>query len=108
MSTINLGWGRTLEFFPFKPSAAIRQLNPRYDDVSDIDRYGAHITHETEDGEGCKTTIFFDTPEARKVPDTYLRQFVEVSSQEPLSTGTIACRCGATGQIHDGKWVLQA
>lgn len=105
MSTVDLGWGRKLEFFPFKPSEAIRRLRPQYDDVPDIDRYGAHITHETEDGEGCKTTIFFDTPEGRKVPDTYLRQFVPLQEAAPLSAGPIACRCGAAGSIVDGKWV---
>lgn len=105
METVNLGSGRTLEFFPFKPSDAIRQLNPKYDGVPDIERYGAHITHETEDGEGCKTTIFFDTPEGRKVPDTYLRRFVKVTQLVPLSTDVIPCRCGAEGSIVSGRWV---
>lgn len=101
---IGIGSGRTLEYFPFKPSDAIRQLNPKYDDVPDIERYGAHISHETEEGEHCRTSIFFE--EGRKVPDTYLRQFVTAITQEPLSTTIITCRCGEVGRITAGQWEL--
>lgn len=99
---MDIGNGRTIEYFSFKPSSVTRQLNPKLDDVPDLERYGAHLTHELEDGEVCRTTFFFE--EGRKVPSDSLRQFVTPIVDEPLSTTVILCRCGAEGRITANQW----
>lgn len=99
---MDIGSGRTLEYFSFKPSSVTRQLDPKLDDVPDIERYGAFLTHELDNGEVCRTSIFFE--EGRKVPSASFRQFVVTASEDPLSTGLISCRCGAEGCITENKW----
>ncbi len=100
---IDLGDGHTLEFTCWNPD---RDLNPQYEGIPDIPKFGAIITHQTPEGLECMSHVNFDTPEVRRVE---LREQVrwQVESWEPLTLSpSILCRkCGDHGFIRAGKWV---
>jgi hypothetical protein len=101
-NTIDLGDNHTLTFVSWSPD---RELNPQYDGIPDIEKYGGNIEHRKPDGSECWGFVTFDTEETRKLEPTTPKWKVE--SWEPLTLSpSVLCRiCGDHGFIKEGKWV---
>lgn len=92
-----------------------RDLNPRYADVPDVDRWGAQVWHRRSDGKLCCGAITFDTPEVRAVLAVRdeQRNVWQVESWDPLTVRpSVLCRfplidgvCNDHGFITAGRWV---
>lgn len=114
---VDLGSDHAYSFSQFAPD---RALNPQYDGVPDVPRYGALVAHLKADGSLCMGAIHFDTPEVRavnaatrahceKIGSPYGKDYSmwQVQSWEPLSVSP-SLQCGACpdhGFIRDGRWV---
>jgi len=99
---LDLGDGHVLHWTCWAPD---RELNPQYEGLPDVERFGAFITNPTADGGTCTSAITFDTPQARQlVPERALWQ---VESWEPLTVSpSLLCPdCGDHGFIREGRWV---
>ena len=99
---VNIGHGVAIEFTSWRPD---RDLNPQYDGIPDVERYGLIVDHPTLTGGSCTSGITFDTEVARRIePD---KPMWTVESWEPLTLSpSLLCRaCGCHGWIRDGKWV---
>jgi hypothetical protein len=98
---LDLGSGHRLIFIRWAPD---RILNPQYDHVSDVEKWGAVIEHTAPDGKLCEGCITFDGPVQREVEDKTPKWTVE--SWEPLTVSpSLLCVCGDHGFIRNGKWV---
>lgn len=109
---IDLGDNHTLEFTCWRPD---RDLNPQYDGIPDVERYGATVRH----GDGCLSGILFDGDVQQKLHAIYVkwaekqglkpRKYIawQVECWEPLtiSPSLLCLRCGDHGYIRQGKWV---
>lgn len=98
---LDLGHDHELRFMAWKPD---RELNPQYDGIPDVERFGASVMHLTPTGEQCMGSITFDGDVQRRImPNS---TFWQVTSWEPLTmTPSLLCQCGDHGFITDGKWV---
>ena len=113
---LDLGDGHTLRFHQWSPD---RDLNPQYDGIPDVERFGAVIGHyRPDDGTYCEGSITFDSPVARQlIPERALWQ---VQSWDPLTVSpSLLCKmpkfgadgsipgteCGDHGFIREGRWV---
>lgn len=98
---IDLGFNHELRYIGWSPD---RDLNPHYDDVPDVERFCATITHINPSGHPCEGCITFDSPTAQRISPKIPKWIVE--SWEPLTISpSILCDCGDHGFIWDGKWV---
>ena len=97
-----LGHGHLFRFVGWSPD---RELNPQYDGIPDVDRYGAIITHSRPDnGEACEGMVTFDGEVQRQLSADRPRW--TVVSWEPLTlTPSVLCQCGDHGYITNGEWV---
>lgn len=90
----------SLSYVSWKPD---RRLNPQYDGIPDVERYGA-IVHcpcaKTTDG-----FVLFDSDVARKLEPG--RPMWKVHSFEPLTLSPSIHRtdCGCHGFIREGRWI---
>lgn len=94
-----------------------RELNPQYEGVADVERWGAMIWHRRPDGSLCHGAITFDTPEVRAVLAVRAepgKNVWQVEQWEPLTISpSVLCRfpldgggtCGDHGFIRAGRWV---
>jgi hypothetical protein len=103
---LDLGDGHWLVFTAWSPD---RELNPQYDGIASVDRYGAIIYHTSDKTETglCVGGIVFDSPTARAI-EREGRPMWAVQSWEPLTISpSLLCwqPCGDHGFIREGKWV---
>ena len=99
-----LGDGHYFQFVSWSPD---RALNPQYDGIPDVEKYGGIHIHPCPDGSGyCVGSITFDGEVQRKVDPRELARWT-VHSLDPLSLSpSLLCRGrGSHGFIRDGKWV---
>jgi len=98
---LDLGHGHIGSWVSWAPD---RDLNPQYDGVPSVERYGLLIKHAKPDGNPCMGSVTFASETAKKVsPDTATW---DVESWAPLSLSpSILCSCGDHGWIRDGRWV---
>lgn len=100
---IDLGLGYVLEWTCWSPD---RELNPQYEGIPDIEKFGAVITHTKPDGEECFHGIIFECPEARRVcRDRQAMWDVECWDPLTVSPSLLCLTCGDHGFIREGKWV---
>lgn len=101
--THDLGNGHWMSFVSWKPD---RKLNPQYDGIPDVEKYGLIYIHPCHDGKGyCCGSIAFDNEVSRTIESGRPRWKVE--SWEPFTISpSLLCRtCNSHGFIRDGKWV---
>lgn len=101
---LDLGDGHLLAFNCWNPD---RALNPQYEGLPDVEKWGATIYHRTDKTETgwCAGAVTFDGPVQKQlVPD---RGRWQVQSWEPLtiSPSLLCGGCGDHGFIRAGKWV---
>ena len=100
MNAIDLGHDHTLSFVGWAPD---RELNPQYDGIPDVEKYGASIDHKTAAGEPCSGFVTFDGEVARQVSPKSPKWTVE--SWEPLTLSpSVLCSCGDHGFVRSGRW----
>lgn len=107
-----------------------RELNPQYDGIPDIEKYGILIDHKTPEGRQCSSFAVFDTEDVRKLQrvtadqahrraagsperrqqDPGGRAVWQVETWEPLtiSPSVLCRRCGHHGFIRNGLWEAAA
>ncbi|MGE5827236.1 MAG: DUF6527 family protein [Micromonosporaceae bacterium] len=106
----DLGDGHTLRFVAWAPD---RALNPQYDGIPDVERWGAIIAHPAgptpivpshlASGQ-CEGMVTFDGEVQRQLSADRPRWTVE--SWEPLTLSpSVLCACGDHGFVRDGRWV---
>lgn len=106
---VDLGHDHVLRFHSWAPD---RDLNPQYDGVADIERFGASIEHlHAKTGKRCVSGITFDTPEIQRVLEISRSRggiggaVWQVQSWEPLTISpSVLCSCGDHGFIRNGRW----
>ncbi len=106
---IDLGNGHTLRFTRWAPD---RELNPQYDGVPDVERWGAIVGHPAgphplvpaDESTGyCEGGITFDGPVQRQVHPCAPKWTVE--SWDPLTLSpSLLCGCGDHGFVRAGRW----
>lgn len=100
-NVLDLGAGHVLRFTSFAPD---RKLNPQYDGIPDVPRFGAILKHATPDGSPCEGSITFDGEVQRLLEPQSAKWTVE--SWEPLTLSpSLLCACGDHGFIRNGRWV---
>jgi hypothetical protein len=105
--TIDLGDGHRLTFHRWAPD---RALNPQYDDLPDVERYGATIEHRHH-VTGVQHTggVTFDGPVQRAHagrPEAINRALWQVESWDPLTLSpSVLCDCGDHGYVRNGRWI---
>jgi hypothetical protein len=100
----DLGHGHVLQFTAWAPD---RDLNPQYDGIPDIERYGAIVEHTRPDGQRCVGGVTFDTEQTRAVRAMSGPAGVTwtVESWDPLTLSpSLLCSCGDHGFIRSGAW----
>jgi len=100
---IDLGDGVTLRFTFWAPD---RALNPQYDGIPDVERYGAIIDHPNlKTGETCSAAITFAGDVQKRIAPNATTW--DVQSWDPLTLSpSLLCRqCGDHGFIRSGRWV---
>ena len=98
---LDLGDGHWLTFTCWAPD---RKLNPQYDNIPDVGKWGAIIRHTKPDGTSCMGCITFDGPVQQRLAASNPRWIVE--SWAPLSISpSLLCDCGDHGFIRNDKWV---
>lgn len=98
---IDLGDEHALRFYRWAPD---RGINPQYEGIPDVERYGAIVYHKKKDGSECWSGVTFESEVAKKIGDD--RPSWKVESWEPLTLSpSLLCRlCGDHGFIRNGKW----
>jgi len=97
---IDLGCDHFLTFSCWKPD---RALNPRYDHLPDVEKYGALVRHKTPNGKECNGYIHFDGPVQRELGPH--GPFWVVECWDPLTLSpSLLCECGDHGFIRNGHW----
>jgi hypothetical protein len=104
--TLDLGSGHVLTFHAWSPD---RALNPQFEGIPDVERYGATISHRTPDGRECMGGVTFAGASQRALdsrPGARAQATWTVESWEPLTLSpSILCHCGDHGYIRDGRWI---
>ena len=100
---IDLGHDHAMSYFCWAPD---RDLNPQYEGIPDVERYGITVYHKAPDGSECASAVVFDGEVQRKLePDGRHRWAVVQEDPLTLSPSLLCMRCGDHGFIRDGKWV---
>lgn len=98
-----MGNGCHLAFVGWRPD---RDLNPQYDHLPDVDKFGAVYTHKRPDnGEDCLGAITFEGAVQAEVSPDGPRWTVYNLDPLTLSPSLLCKKCGSHGFIRDGKWV---
>jgi hypothetical protein len=107
---IDLGNGHMLRYVAWGPD---RDLNPLYNGIPDVERYGAIISHPTRpddprqacvDAGRCQGSITFASDVQRTVQPAATTW--NVANWEPLTLSpSLLCHCGDHGFITAGLWV---
>jgi hypothetical protein len=100
---IDLGDNHCLKFVSWYPD---RELNPQYDGIPDVEKWGARVLHLSDKSETgkCEGFITFDGEVQRQVFAAVAKW--QVQSWEPLTVSpSLLCSCGDHGYIREGKWV---
>lgn len=97
---LDLGDNHKLRYTCWKPD---RNLNPQYEHLPDVEKFGATIYHLKPDGSPCLGAVIFNSQvQAAIMPG---RPGWHVESWEPLTLSpSILCSCGDHGFIRQGKW----
>lgn len=99
---MDLGHDHIANFTSWAPD---RDLNPQYDGIPDVERFGLTVTHPHKvTGKPCAGGITFDGEVQRRLnmPD---RALWRVESWEPLTVSpSLLCMCGDHGFIRNGRW----
>ena len=117
----DLGDNHAFKYFRWAPD---RELNPQYEGIADVPRFGATVAHLKPDGSPCLEAVHFDLPEVHAVEEASKRYCLangipygehypcwQVQSWEPLTLSpSLLCNpvkggCGDHGFIKAGKWV---
>jgi hypothetical protein len=101
--TLDFGDGVTGTWTCWEPD---RDLNPQYDGLPDVARWGLILSHPRDDAPDgqCRGGITFDGDVQRQLAADRPRWVVE--QWEPLTLSpSILCDCGFHGYIRDGRWV---
>ncbi|MFD1145952.1 hypothetical protein [Saccharothrix hoggarensis] len=99
---LDLGHGVTARWTGWRPE---RDINPQYDGIPDVERFGLLVEHAAGDGSPCASFATFDGEVQRLVaPDS---PKWDVVTLEPLTLSpSLLCRaCGHHGFVRDGRWV---
>lgn len=98
----DIGHGVRIAFAGWHPD---RELNPQYEHMPDVDRYGLIIEHPVAGGGECRSFATLDQPVVQQLEPG--KPVWTVESWEPLTLSpSILCRaCGHHGFIQDGRWV---
>lgn len=100
MELIDLGSDHKMYYIGWSPD---RELNPQYEGIPDIPKFGIVIEHFSPQGVRCAGGVNFDLPEVRAITKQAVWQ---VESWEPLTISpSVLCSCGDHGFIREGKWV---
>lgn len=100
--TFDFGHGVTGRFVTWEPD---RDLNPQYEGIPDVERWGLILHHPDCHG----SMVTFDGPTQRQLQPDVAKWTVE--SWDPLTLSpSILCSsekggCGLHGFIRDGRWV---
>ena len=104
---LDLGNGVTLRFVRWAPD---RELNPQYDGIPDVEKYGAVLSHHHHVVAGdepllCEGYVTFDGDVQRRLDPTG-RAMWKVESWDPLTLSpSIVSPCGLHGFVRGGRWV---
>ena len=98
---VDIGYGHSISYACWAPD---RELNPQYDGIPDVDKYGVIVYHKTKDDGECSSFATFDGEVARKIEPTKPKW--QVLSLEPLhiEPSLLCLRCGDHGHIRGGRW----
>lgn len=100
---IDLGHEHSIEFVRWAPD---RDLNPQYEGVPDVEKYGATIYHNRPDGTPCAGFVTFAS-EAQRLVEPNRPNTWDVISWDPLTLSpSVLCSCGDHGFVRDGSWVV--
>ena len=101
---VDAGDDHYLRFTQWSPD---RALNPQYDGIPDVEKWGATVWHLKPSGEPCMSAIDFDGPVQRQMGTKVMWT---VESWEPLTLSpSLLCTaegCGDHGFIRQGRWVI--
>lgn len=85
-----------------------RDLNPQYEGLPDVEKWGLIYRHRRPDGRWCEGAITFDGEVQRKVEPNRTNRWA-VTSWDPLTLSpSLLCKadgCGDHGFIREGKWI---
>jgi hypothetical protein len=100
---IDLGYDVFLRFIRWHPD---RDLNPQYDGIPDVEKYGANIRHAKPDGSECNGFVTFASDVQRRIEPNCANTWT-VESWEPLtlSPSVLCTMCGHHGFVREGRWV---
>jgi hypothetical protein len=101
-TAIDLGAGHELRFTCWRPDC---ELNPQYDGLPDVEKFGAIIDHPAPNGTSCSGGIIFDGEVQRRLMPDRPRWTVEQWDPLTLSPSVLCTACGDHGFVRDGKWV---
>ncbi|HWP59555.1 MAG TPA: DUF6527 family protein [Candidatus Acidoferrales bacterium] len=99
---LDLGENHKLRFVGWRPD---RSVNPQFDGIPDVDKYGAIIEHRKPDGTRCAGMIVFDGDVSRRIEPDRERWTVESWDPLTISPSVLCTDCGDHGFIREGKWV---
>lgn len=102
--TLDLGDGHLLAFTMWAPD---RVLNPQFEGLPDVERFGFTWEHPDakRPGEKCMGAGHFDGEVQRKLVTERTRWTVEAWEPLTLSPSLLCGACGCHGFIRGGKWV---
>ena len=99
---LDLDHGHKMRWISWSPD---RELNPQYDGIPDVEKFGAIIDHLKPDGSACSGAITFDGEVQRQLDPDRPRWTVD-SWDPPTFSPSVLCRlCGDHGFVREGKWV---
>lgn len=90
--------------YVFTAWAPDRELNPQYDGIPDVDRFGLIYRHPAPDGSECSGSVVFEGEAARKVMPNHPQWTVDSWEPLTLSPSLLCTTCGHHGWIKNGAW----
>lgn len=97
---VDLGSGYRMSFTCWQPD---RDLNPQYDGIPDVEKWGVII--ECPHGWEFGGAVTFDGEVQRKLVPERARWIVESLDPLTISPSVLMTKCGCHGFIRQGKWV---
>lgn len=86
-----------------------RELNPQFEGLPDVEKYGAVVGHLTKDGEPHTGFVTFEGPTVLAIRERNGGKgspMWQVESWDLLTLSpSLLCSCGDHGFIQGGKWV---
>jgi hypothetical protein len=105
---VDIGLEHRMRYTQWAPD---RELNPQYEGIPDVPKWGLLIEHPKKPGDEacgwddhCIAAVTFESEVQHLVaPD---RTVWQVQSWDPLTISpSIGCHCGDHGFIQEGRWV---